>query len=101
MNRIVTPQGACEISSLPGQGQVAVCHNFFIRDDQRGQGHAHTLKSTQRLALQAMHYDYAIVTVASGNAAEKAVLAQSGWQKLTEFRNRRSSETTEMWGYAP
>lgn len=100
-HRYTNSHGAFEISSLPGQSQIAVCHSLFIHERERGQGHAHTLKAQQRHTLSALHYDYAICTVASGNAAQKTVLEQAGWKKLAEFRNHRSCETTELWGVAP
>lgn len=100
-HRFTHKSGAFEIGSLPGQSQVAVCHSFFIRESERGQGQAHTLKAMQRHTLTALHYDYAICTVAGGNTAQKTVLEQAGWKKLAEFRNHRSSETTELWGTAP
>lgn len=93
--------GAFEVSSLPGQSQVAVCHSFFVNENQRGKGFAHKLKAKQLGVLQAKSYDYAICTVAASNAAQRAVLAEGGWQKLAEFRNHRSSETTELWGIEP
>lgn len=95
------PAGAFEITSLPGQSQVAVCHSLFVLDHQRGHGHGHSLKASQRHILQALHYDYAICTVAAENAAQIEILRQAGWQKLAEFKNRRSCETTELWGAVP
>jgi hypothetical protein len=100
-HRYTNKHGAFEISSLPGQSQIAVCHSFFVHENERGHGHAHTLKAQQRHTLTGLHYDYAICTVSGGNAAQKAVLAQSGWTKLAEFPNHRSSETTEIWGAKP
>lgn len=96
--RVISDIGACEISSLPGQSQVAVCHSFFVHAGHRGQGHAHTLKALQRHALQAMHYDFAICTVAADNAAQIAVIRQAGWMLLAEFKNHRSCEVTQVWG---
>lgn len=100
-NRFSNNAGGFEISSMPGQSQVALCHSFFVRSSMRGKGHGHTLKAVQRHTLQALHYDYAICTVAAGNEAQKAVLTQAGWQKLAEFKNHRSCEITELWGMVP
>lgn len=98
MDRISYDEGAFEITSLPGQCQVAVCHSFFVHEQQRGIGNAHYLKRMQHNALLRANYDFAICTVAAGNAAQKAALTKAGWKKLAEFRNSRQSETTELWG---
>lgn len=97
MSRYSNAFGAFEIDSLPGQSQVAVCHSFVVPDDMRGKGHGHQLKSLQEIELDIQHYDLAICTVAAGNERQKRVLTKAGWQHLTSFRNRRSSETTELW----
>jgi hypothetical protein len=96
--RIVTMDGACEISSLPGQPQVAICHSFFVDFAKRGNGAGKFLKETQHYALANLHYDYAICTVANCNQAQKTILIEAGWQRLDSFQNRRSSEITEIWG---
>lgn len=101
MSRHVDHTGAFEITSLPGQAQVAICHSFFITEQQRGQGQGKVLKAQQRRTLRTLHYDYAICTVAATNLAQKRVLETNGWLKLAEFRNRRSCETTEIWGAQP
>lgn len=101
MSRHVDHTGAFEITSLPGQSQVAICHSFFIDEQQRGKGQGKVLKSLQKRALRTLHYDFAICTVAESNAAQKRCLQSAGWMKLTEFRNRRSCETTEVWGMQP
>lgn len=98
MTRYATPFGAYEITPLPGQPQVVVCHGFMVPEQLRGQGHAHRLKAHQEDMVRAQHHDYALCTVAAGNLAQKRVLGAAGWVKLTEFRNRRSAETTELWG---
>lgn len=100
MSRHSNALGAFEISSLPGQCQVAVCHSFFVRESERGKGAAHRLKAKQCAELRLHNYDFAVCTVASGNTAQKRVLERAGWKKLDEFTNTRSSETTEVWGFA-
>jgi len=98
MTRLSCEHGAFEITSLPGQSQVAVCHGFVVPEDRRRKGHAHALKSIQAAELGRLHYDFAVCTVAAGNLAQKAVLAKAGWKPLAKFRNSRSCETTELWG---
>lgn len=101
MSRHPLPSGAFEITSLPGQSQVAVCHGFFVHESQRKRGLGHVIKASQNKTLQALHYDFAICTVAQCNAAQEAILTQAGWTKLAEFKNHRSSEITELWGTTP
>ena len=100
-NRFSNDAGGFEITSMPSQSQLALCHSFFVHSAMRGKGHGHLLKATQRATLQGLHYDYAICTVAASNAAQKAVLTQAGWKKLAEFKNHRSCEITELWGMVP
>lgn len=98
--RISTHHGACEIDSLPGQSQIAICHSFFIANFKRGNGKGHQLKFKQMKALYRAQYDYALCTVAGDNERQKHVLSKSRWKKLAEFANRRSGGVTEIWGYA-
>lgn len=95
-----TPVGSFQIDSMPSQTQVALCHGFFVAEDHRGKGQGHALKQHQANVLRQGNYDYALCTVAGGNTAQKKVLGAAGWVRLTTFRNRRSSETTEIWGWA-
>lgn len=99
MTRIATEYGAYEITPLPGQPQIAVCHGFMVPQDMRGRGYGHKLKEHQGETLRAQLHDFAICTVAAENTAQQRVLAESGWKKLTEFQNTRSSEITELWGH--
>lgn len=100
MTRLATEYGAYEITPLPGQPQVAVCHGFMVPQSLRGMGYGHRLKQHQNDAIAAQLHDFAICTVSSGNVAQKRVLGAAGWVKLAEFGNTRSSETTELWGYS-
>lgn len=98
MTRYCTAYGAYEIDSTPGQPQVAHCHSFFVKKENRGQGLAHKLKKHQHTTLSALGYDFATCTVAAGNTAQKRVLETAGWDQLGEFENNRTGEMTEMWG---
>lgn len=98
MSRFSSMYGAYEIASLPGQCQVAVCHSFVVPEEHRSRGYGHLLKAQQEIELDILHYDFAICTVAAGNARQKRILVKAGWRCLATFRNRRSCETTELWG---
>jgi GNAT superfamily N-acetyltransferase len=98
MSRHVDQSGAFEIASMPGQPNLACCHSFFVIEQQRGHGKGKALKEAQRRTLRALHYDFAINTVSAKNIAMKRVLEAAGWVKLSEFYNKRLSETTEIWG---
>lgn len=100
MIRAAYGQGGFLIEPMPSQTQLALCHGFFVDEDQRGKGYGHLLKGYQNAELAMLHYDYAICTVSEHNAAQQKVLAAAGWEKLTGFRNRRQAEITEIWGYA-
>lgn len=97
--RIATKVGACQIDSLPGQSQIAICHSFFVSHGRRGLGEGGRLKKKQLKALYKANYDFALCTVAQGNCAQKKILKKQGWAMLTIFWNTRSSEITEIWGY--
>lgn len=98
--RISTIHGACEIDSLPGQSQIAICHSLFVSGHARGKGAGHLLKRKQIKELYRLQYDYAMCTVAGDNERQKRILTQAGWKILVEFSNRRSVAVTEIWGYA-
>lgn len=98
-DRITTRYGAFAMTSLPGQPQVSVCHDFFIREDERGQGLSRQLKLRQCAELRLKNYDFGICTVAESNTRQKRTLERTGWIRLAAFRNRRQSEITEVWGY--
>ena len=65
----------------------------------KAMSYGHMLKAHQGATLRAQLHDFAICTVASGNAAQQRVLEAAGWKKLAEFENTRSGETTELWGH--
>lgn len=101
MTRYATEDGAFEIVSLPSQCQVAICHGFYIKPDSRGSGKANDLKQYQNACVQELGYNFAICTVVANNYAQKRVLANNGWMKLTEFYSERQDEDVEIWGYQP
>ena len=99
MTRYAQPFGAFHLDTLPNQPQVAHCHSFHVRADQRGKGLGHTLKRLQMQALADGQFDYATCTVDAGNAAQISVLTRSGWGLLAEFSNSRTGGKTQLWGW--
>lgn len=97
--RYATPYGFFSITPMPGQPMVAICHSFGVPEPLRGQGYGHQLKAAQNAKLAEMLFDYAICTVAAANEKQKRVLTRGGWKFLTAFRNTRSCEMTEQWGW--
>lgn len=97
--RHATPYGFFEITPMPGQPQVAICHGLGVPERLRGQGFGHQLKAVQNSMLARQMFDYALCTVAAGNDKQRRILTRAGWKKLDSFRNTRSCEHTETWGW--
>lgn len=97
MGRHSTDAGAYEVTSLPSQVQIAVCHGFFVKEESRGKKKSHELKQHQIDLLNELGYDLAICTVAAGNHKQKTVLSRAGWRCVESFYNTRLSERTELW----
>lgn len=100
MTRYSTEYGAYEITSLPGQPQVAHCHSLFVFDGFRGSGYGHRLKQHQNGKLAELGYDFATCTVSAANTPQHKVLQRAGWVPLYQFKNSRTGENTEVWGYS-
>ena len=100
MTRYAHHFGAFHIDTLPNQPQIAHCHSFFVKADQRGKGYGHTLKTHQMHALVDGQFDYATCTVDSENLKQRRVLVAAGWRRLGEFCNSRTGGVTELWGWA-
>ncbi len=98
MTRYSYPEGCFHIEPTPSQPQIAHCHGFFIKHDQRGKGLAHGLKLKQMASLRELGYDYATCTVAVDNLAQQTVLQQAGWTQLADFNNSKTGSVTELWG---
>lgn len=99
MTRYAYPYGSFCVEQIPNQPQVAHCHSFFVRADQRGQGLGKRLKQEQCRVLAAMGFDFATCTTAGDNVRQRRVLEACGWQRLTEFVNSNTGGTTVMWGW--
>ena len=100
MARFSTQFGAYEIDSTPGQPQVAHCHSLFVFSGVRGSGYGHKLKNHQNAKRAELGYDFATCTVATANMPQLRVLQSAGWVQLSQFKNSRTGEKTEVWGYS-
>jgi RimJ/RimL family protein N-acetyltransferase len=98
MSRHTHAVGVFHIDPVPGQGQLAHCHGFYVNHAMRGRGYAHTLKSHQMERLAEERYDYATCTLDSANDAQRRVLEGAGWRQLAIFMNSKTGGTTELWG---
>lgn len=99
MARYAYPYGAFCIDAIPNQPQVAHCHSFFVRADQRGQGFGKLLKAQQCDVLREMGFDYATCTTAGDNVRQHKVLDGLGWKRLGEFPNSLTGGATILWGW--
>lgn len=99
MTRYAYPFGAFCVEQIPNQPQVAHCHSFFVRANQRGQGFGKLLKQEQCRVLAEQGFDFATCTTAGDNVRQHRVLEACGWQRLSEFSNNHSGGTTVLWGW--
>jgi len=100
MTRYADAHGAYHIEYMPSQPQLALCHGFYIKTTDRGQGLGHSLKRLQERQLDLLGFDYAICTVDGANDKQQRVLTAGGWTKLTEFHNTKTGGPTQIWGRA-
>lgn len=99
MTRYANPFGAFEIDSVPGQPQLAHCHSLFVRPEHRGKGHGLKLKLEQMQVLSGLGYDMGTCTVDAANTRQRSILKSAGWSLLSEFTNRKTGSTTQLWGW--
>lgn len=97
--RYAMPSGCFEIDSLPSQVQVAVCHGFYVYEGLRGHGLAKTLHKQQISKLCELGYDYAMCTVTGDNPAQSKAIADAGWELMSEFKNTRKGDKTQVWHF--
>lgn len=99
MTRYASHYGAYEIESVPGQPQIAHCHSFFVKREQRGRGYGHVLKTHQMATLYGLNYDYATCTTDASNERQRAILEKAGWSLLQNITNSRTGGITQLWGW--
>ena len=92
-------EGGFEVTSLPGNLQVAICHAFYIAPRHRGGGAGKKLKSYQNDFLKVMGYDYAVCTVRTDNIKQRNVLQSQGWKRIYGFYDHRQDVVVELWSH--
>lgn len=95
--RYALPYGVYSISSKPGLPQVAICHDFYVLAEVRGQGFGHKLMESLLQSVVLANFDYAICTTSSLNFAMHACLLRACWTLSGEFHNRRTNEQHQVW----
>ena len=86
-----------EISSCPGNSQIAVSHGVF--NTNKGNGAA-TQANAERLAhlKEVLGYDYALCTVCEDNDAQLHILYQNQWEYLDSFKSSKTGNTVLIYG---
>lgn len=87
-----------EISTLPGNSQIAISHAVYVPKELRGKGLGTSSHEKRLQALRELGYDYVLCTVRSDNEAQQAVLNKFSWTKLDEFKSSRNDETIFLYG---
>ena len=95
--RFATKEGFYSIIAMPNQPCIAICYDFTIYPQFRGQRAAHKLKAHQMENLKLLGYTSAICTTQSSNEAQIKVLMKSGWTILSNFKDQRTGERGIMW----
>ena len=49
--------------------------------------------------LREPDYDFATCTVDAGNHKQQQILAKAGWRPLQHFDNRKTGDSTQLWGW--
>lgn len=97
--RFATKEGFYSILPMPNQPCVAICYDFTIYPEFRGQRAAHKLKSHQMDQLKLLGFTSAICTTQSSNKAQIRVLMKAGWTILSNFKDQRTDERAIIWKY--
>lgn len=95
--RFATNEGFYSVIPMPNQPSVAICYDFTIYPQFRGQRAAHTLKAHQMKNLKLMGYTTAICTTQESNKAQIQVLMKANWTILSSFQDHRTGERSIMW----
>ena len=93
------PVASCEVSSLPGNGQVAVFHHNFVSPLLRGKGWGKTANNwfVDHMKNELL-YNYAICTVEASNLPQLIIMEKCGWKKLDQFISSKTGNEVILFG---
>lgn len=95
----VNLDGVCgEISTLPGNSNVAVSHAVFVPASMRGKGLGTKAQEKRLELMKNLGYDYVLCTVRQDNSAQIHVLLKFGWRELSSFASSRSEGLILIFG---
>jgi hypothetical protein len=86
-----------EIDNLPGCDQVAVFHNVWMPEKERGKGYGNTAHRERMRVAHNLGYDAAVCTVRFDNYAEKTILKKNGWKNVFGFKSSKTGNYVELW----
>jgi len=95
--RFATTEGFYSIEEMPNQPSMAICFDFTIYPQFRGQKAAHALKRHQIETLIRQGFTSAICTTQSSNIAQRKVLEKAGWKISSNFIDQRTDATAILW----
>jgi len=95
--RFSTKEGFYSILPMPNQPCVAICYDFTIYPEFRGQRAAHKLKSHQHEQLRLLGFTSAICTTQKSNEAQAKVLKAAGWTVSSTFLDQRTGGFGVIW----
>lgn len=95
--RFATKEGFYSICPMPNQPSIALCYDFTIYPQFRGQRAAHTLKAHQMKNLKLLGYTTAFCTTQASNKAQIQVLMKANWTILSSFQDQRTGEQGVLW----
>ena len=76
-----------EFTALPGSDGVVVLHNVWLAPELRGEGRGGRAHKARLAHVTALGYRYALCTVNKQNRAERHILEQNNWHKVSAFTN--------------
>ena len=88
-----------EITTLPGNSQIAVSHSVYLPPQLRGKGwgrkaHDARLKEAKRLGYQLL-----LCTVVVDNEPQIKLLREFGWSLCAGFCSKKTGNDVQLWSY--
>ena len=91
------PIATFSLAELPGCCGVLVSYHSEVLEKYRKQGLGTALLQVRMMAARASRYGCLMATVDKTNTAETEILIKTGWIKMKEFRNPRTSNVIEVY----